>query len=66
VGVVGRVPVVFEGGEKGRRVARAEEKVPLGVVGVVFGGVEGAGDVVELGLAGGVGAEFGGPAVGWD
>lgn len=64
VGVVGGVPVVLQVCKEGRRVFRAEEEVAFCIVDVVFGGVEGAGDVVEFGFAGGVGAEFGGPA-GW-
>lgn len=62
MGVVGGVPIVLEICEEGGRLFRAEEEMAFCVVDVVFGGVDGAGYVVEFWFAGGVGAEFGGPA----
>ena len=62
VGVVLLVPRVLEPGEDVGRVLCAEDQVAFGLVGLVLLGVEGAGDVVEFWVAGGIVAVLGGPA----
>lgn len=62
VRVVLAVPGVLERREEGRGVPRAEDEVALGLVGVVLVGVEEAGGVVELRVAGRVVAELRRPA----